>query len=346
MSDTLVNLKSEWLPAANATEIEPGRPKAIRLAGVDVVLWRDSSGEAHAWQDRCPHRGAKLSLGRVDGDVLVCGYHGWNYGVDGKCVRMPSHPSQRPPAAACATVYAACEKYGIVWVCLGAPARELDVFPEYDRPYPHVRTVHLKPQLVQTSALRLMENFLDMAHFPFVHTGTLGEEPRTEVKDYRVQATERGLVATNCLFWQPGALPALKEGAEIEYVYSVRAPMVATLTKLPLKSAGDGSGAMHLLLAIAPVEECQIRAWLVSVFENDPHSTDQQLYDFNMGIFMEDVPMVESQQPKWLPLEGTSELHQRCDQLAVSYRRWLKEIGWSYGTSLGAAATAERMKVA
>jgi len=339
MSDSPVQLHSEWIPAANSTEVEPARPRAIRLAGIDLVLWRDAQGTVHAWHDRCPHRGARLSLGRVEGDVLVCGYHGWNYGGDGKCVRMPSHPSLRPPAAACATTYAACEKYGLVWVCLGTPARELDVFPEYDRPHAHPRRIHLAPQEVQTSAPRLMENFLDMAHFPFVHAGTLGQEPHTEVKDYVVESTARGLVATHCLFWQPSAVPSLKEGVEIEYVYSVRGPMLATLTKLAPKAAPD-VGAMHILLAIAPIDECRIRAWLVTVFENDATSTDAALHDFNFDIFMEDVPMVESQQPRWLPLDGSSELHQRCDQLAVSYRRWLKQIGWEYGTSLGHAARA------
>jgi phenylpropionate dioxygenase-like ring-hydroxylating dioxygenase large terminal subunit len=337
---TELNLQSEWIPATNSSEVATGTLRAIRLAGVDIVLWRDDAGCVHAWHDRCPHRGAKLSLGRVERNILVCGYHGWNYGTDGQCVRMPSHPTQRPPAAACATRYVACDKYGLVWVCLGTPARELDVFPEYDRSYPHVRRIHLAPQEVQTAAPRLVENFLDMAHFPFVHTGSLGQEPHTEVKDYTVQATARGLVATHCLFWQPTAVPSMKEGVEVEYVYSVRGPMLATLTKLPPKAAPD-AGAMHILLAIAPVDECRIRAWLVSVFENDTTSTDAMLHDFNYDIFMEDVPMVESQQPKWLPLDGGAELHQRCDQLAVSYRRWLKQIGWTYGTSLGRAAAVQ-----
>ena len=67
-----------------------------------------------------------------------------------------------------------------------------------------------------------------LAHFSFVQAGTLGQEPHTESKDCRGQATERGLVATNCLFWQPGAVPALKDDDAIVYVHSVRALMVAT----------------------------------------------------------------------------------------------------------------------
>lgn len=338
MSTTDNILHSEWLPVANADEVPRGSLKAVRLAGMNLVLWRGADDAPHAWRDQCPHRGTKLSLGRVERNTLVCGYHGWAFNDSGRCVRMPSHPTLSPPGSACAVEYAVREKYGVIWVCLGVPARELDVFPEYERP--DVRRIHLAPQVVHSSAPRLVENFLDMAHFPFVHAGTLGEEPHTEVRDYTVKSTPEGIVATRCLFWQPSAMPNVSTGSDVEYVYCVRRPLLAVLNKLPNAKNDVSAGAMHILLAISPLDECNVRAWLVTVFENDTTSSDQALYDFNHGIFMQDVPIVESQEPKYLPLEANAELHQRCDRLAVSYRRWLKDGGWVYGTSLGSAAKA------
>lgn len=335
-------LFNDWLPVANCTEVSNGELKAIRLLGQNLVLWRSNDGDAHAWQDRCPHRGSRLSLGHVREDRLVCPYHGWNYDVEGKCVHMPSHPTLQPPKAACVRSYKVQEKYGVIWVCMGEPAHDLDVFPEYDRP--GARHVNLVPYEVNTSGPRLMENFLDMAHFPFVHTDILGQEPHTEVKDYTVKTTADGLEAINCFFWQPAAMPSVGHGgADIEYVYRVKRPLIATLSKVPQASEGPDASALHLMLVISPVEECKIKAWLVTVFENDTVSSDQRLYDFNLEIFLQDVPIVESQEPKWLPLEMKSEVHQRCDQMAVTYRRWLKEHGLKYGTSLGATASEEMM---
>jgi phenylpropionate dioxygenase-like ring-hydroxylating dioxygenase large terminal subunit len=228
--------------------------------------------------------------------------------------------------------------YGIVWACLGEPARELTVFPEFEQP--GVRCINLLAKEVATSAPRLMENFLDMAHFPFVHAPILGEEPHTEVRDYRLEVSGDGIVARDCFFWQPSGLPSQPGGADIEYVYEVRRPIVATLTKLPVGGRSAGSDVLHIMLALSPVDELRTRAWLVSVFENDTRSTDQELYDFNAEIFGQDVPIVESQSPRWLPLAPDAEVSQRADRISIAYRRWLTEAGWRYGTSLGAAAAA------
>jgi hypothetical protein len=118
-----------------------------------------------------------------------------------------------------------------------------------------------------------------MAHFPFVHTGILGDPAHTEVRDYDVAEADGGLEATQCFFWQPAGLPG-QPGAEIEYVYRVKRPLVASLSK----KAGSGQGALHIMIAVSPVSATESRAWLVSAHEDDAVHTDQQLYDFNMEI--------------------------------------------------------------
>jgi phenylpropionate dioxygenase-like ring-hydroxylating dioxygenase large terminal subunit len=92
------------------------------------------------------------------------------------------------------------ERYGLIWVSLGEPNVDVLPFPEFDDQ--RFTTVLCGPYGVGTSALRVVENFLDMAHLPYVHSGILGQEPHTEVPEYNVaRGTEgEGPIATNCLF--------------------------------------------------------------------------------------------------------------------------------------------------
>ena len=325
-NDTL--LFSEWIPVCNSSDVPPERAHACVVAGERLVVWRDGAGDAHVWRDQCPHRGAQLSLGSVTGAIIVCPYHGWAYDIEGQCIHVPSNPALRPSKRVCAKTYVAEEKYGVVWVCLGEPAHVLDFFPQ--DAIAGARRINLAPQTVRASAPRVVQNFLDMAHFPFVHGGILGEREFADVPDYEVRETEDGLEARQCRFWQPAGIPGQK-GAQIDYVYRVRRPLVASLSKM----ASGGQGALHIMLAASPVSATETRAWLVSVHEDETAHTDQELYDFNMEILMQDTPIVESQHPKYLPLDPTAELHQRCDRMSVAYRRWLAAMGFGYGTSLG-----------
>ena len=330
-------LLGEWLPICNSADVPAGESRGFVVAGERLVVWRnapeaddpvvqpDISTDAHVWRDRCPHRGAQLSLGTVTGGLLACPYHGWRYDADGQCIHIPANPSIRPAKRACARTYRVEERYGAVWTCLGEPSLPLDFFPEYDAP--GARRINLAAQTVRSSAPRVVENFLDMAHFPFVHTGILGDASHTEVQDYEVIETEGALEARQCRFWQPAGLPG-QVGVDIEYVYRVKRPLVASLSKV----AQHGSGALHLMLVASPVSETETRAWLVSVFGDESTHSDQELYDFNMRILMQDTPVVESQWPKRLPLDPQAELHQVCDRLSVGYRRYLRERRWGYGT--------------
>jgi phenylpropionate dioxygenase-like ring-hydroxylating dioxygenase large terminal subunit len=321
-------LSREWLPVCNSADIAADQPYGFVVAEEPLVVWRDSAHVVHVWRDYCPHRGARLSLGAVSGDLLACPYHGWRYDIEGARVHVPSNPELGRSTRACARTFVATEKYGVVWVCFGEPAHALDFFPEHD--VAGARVINLAPQDVHASAPRVVENFLDMAHFPFVHTGILGEHAHAEVPDYEVIETPGGIEARQCHVWQPAGMPG-QGGAQVEYVYRVKRPLVASLTKV----AAGGQGALHIMLVASPVSATRTRAWLVSAHEDETAHTDKQLYDFNMEILLQDTPIVESQMPKYLPLEPEAELHQRCDRMSVAYRRWLAGMGFGYGTSLG-----------
>ncbi|MEM6382436.1 MAG: Rieske 2Fe-2S domain-containing protein [Pseudomonadota bacterium] len=87
-----------------------------RVNGIEYVVWRDASGVAHIWDDRCPHRGMKMSLGFVRGDAIACLYHGWEYATDGQCRKIPAHPDLDVPKTIRIGTHPVAERSGKIWL--------------------------------------------------------------------------------------------------------------------------------------------------------------------------------------------------------------------------------------
>jgi phenylpropionate dioxygenase-like ring-hydroxylating dioxygenase large terminal subunit len=113
-----------WIPIALGKDIPEGTTRSAILDGSELVIWRGSDGIAHVWEDRCPHRGMRLSFGFVRENSLNCLYHGWQYGAASQCLRIPAHPDLTVPASIRAKAYGAAETGGMVWVDLD-PASDL-----------------------------------------------------------------------------------------------------------------------------------------------------------------------------------------------------------------------------
>ncbi|MBU2957973.1 Rieske (2Fe-2S) protein [Paracoccus sp. 1_MG-2023] len=109
-------MSSNWTPVALSQDVLPGMAIPAHLQDQDLVVWRSATGRIAAWHDRCPHRGMRLSHGFVRGEFLSCIYHGWRYGEDGQCRKIPAHPELAPPAAIKVPRFAVCESAGVVWV--------------------------------------------------------------------------------------------------------------------------------------------------------------------------------------------------------------------------------------
>lgn len=315
-------LLNDWHVIAYAPDLPEGKPVAARLLDEDIVLWR-VNGRTCAWRDLCVHRGTKLSLGKIEHDTLICPYHGWTYNEEGRCIRFPAHPQQKPPASARATVYHVQEKYNWVWVCPGTPANNIPEFPQWGQPA--FRTVHCGPYTIQASGPRAIENFLDVTHFPFVHQGLLGDPAHAEMADYEVQTTATGVIAKDISVWQPDPDGTGHEGYET-YTYQVFRPLTAYF----VKSSGETHFAM--IFTITPVSERQSVAWMYVAMDYG-NLTDEQVRDFQDEIIKQDIPVVESQRPELLPLDLQAELHMRSDRTAIAYRKWLRELGVSFGTA-------------
>jgi nitrite reductase/ring-hydroxylating ferredoxin subunit len=105
-----------WYPVALSNGLELGRSSGTRLFDRELCIWRDTAGQAHAWEDRCPHRGMRLSFGFVRGDRIACLYHGWQYDGEGRCRLIPAHPDLDVPPTIGVAAYRCAETLGMLWV--------------------------------------------------------------------------------------------------------------------------------------------------------------------------------------------------------------------------------------
>jgi phenylpropionate dioxygenase-like ring-hydroxylating dioxygenase large terminal subunit len=227
----------------------------------------------------------------------------------------------------------ALERYGYVWTSLGDPPPDIFAIPEYAEP--DRRRFNAASVGVHVSAPRAVENFLDMSHFPYVHTGILGEEPHTEVKEYDVETSlERDeILATRCRFFQPKPSTAADHGVEVDYIYRVPHPFCAVLYK---SSVVDEARQDVIGIFVQPMTQERIRAHML-ICVLDDRSDDATIKRFQQTVFGQDKPILENQFPKRLPLDAKAESPIRADKASIAYRRWLARKGVTYGVIPGAA---------
>ena len=128
-------LRNTWYIAAWDRELGSS-PLAVQVLGERIVLYRKLDGSAAALEDACPHRKLPLSLGRIQGDHLECGYHGLTFDCSGACVKVPGMDSIPPGARVRA--YPLFERYGLLWIWMGEPERAdpatIHRIPHWDDP--------------------------------------------------------------------------------------------------------------------------------------------------------------------------------------------------------------------
>ncbi len=236
-------------------------------------------------------------------------------------MRIPAQNSKRAISSkAKAQPYLSCEKYGAIWVCLDSDP----ISPEPFLPIFENQTLglFLSSHPMRAKAPRVIENYLDFSHLPFLHAGFLGDPDMPQVEDYDVEMTENGLVARDLKIWQPNP-DGSGVGGYRSYDYFCYRPLIAAFSKEKVLS----------VLTATPVDEETTVAWLFGMSEFREGLTEEDALKWSELIISQDKPAVESQRPELLPLDLQEELHLACDRLAIAYRRWLKELGLSYGVS-------------
>ena len=131
-----------WIPVGLSASFDPATSTGTHIDGKELVIWRDNSGQAHVWEDRCPHRGMRLSFGFVRGDHIACLYHGWQFDRQGQCQYIPAHPQLDVPKTIHVARYETAENAGLIWTRV--QTENSDLLPPYRPVCLPVRSLYLE----------------------------------------------------------------------------------------------------------------------------------------------------------------------------------------------------------
>jgi phenylpropionate dioxygenase-like ring-hydroxylating dioxygenase large terminal subunit len=279
-----------WTLVALSRDLAPGKPLPLIVAGERIVLFRDGAGAPAALIDRCPHRGAALSLGCVERGEIRCPFHGWRFGYDGRCLDTPWNPDSKRENLFAMSLPAR-EAAGAIWIFTGpGPAPSDPVPPEALLR----RDAHVFAQSVvwEVHWTRVMENMLDSPHVAFVHRKTFGGPAARRLK------ANPGARLEVCFepHEQGGKIAAAIEGEERAAALDYRFPNLMELTL-------DSSGRFFRILAICiPLSQNKTRLMLVTArsFLRSP-LLDWLFIRANRRIAEEDRAIVESSLPPVAP---------------------------------------------
>ena len=194
MSDSeQIFLMNCWYVAAWDHELIDGNKLARTILEKPVVIYRGESGRYVALDDRCCHRGAPLSMGRIEGDCIRCMYHGMKFDENGSCVQIPGQ--DRIPKTMKVRCYPVEERNHLVWIWMGDPAlADPNLIVDYE-PLGDPAWRGLPAYLhYDANWLLIVDNLSDFAHLAFVHTNSLGgsEEYAYETKAIEIERLDNG----------------------------------------------------------------------------------------------------------------------------------------------------------
>jgi nitrite reductase/ring-hydroxylating ferredoxin subunit len=207
------NVTARWFPVARSEEVISRHVVQTQLLGQEFAVWRDDAGSVNAWENRCPHRGVRLSIGFNTGTELRCQYHGWRYATgSGQCTFIPAHPGQKPSSAIRANVYRSIEHHGFVWVHVG-PQTHAAALPTLGP----LQGTTLRSMFVEASTSTVAETLLRdasmVAHDAFILTTTAGSKgPDVTAQDAAVTFLLQPMTESQTVIH--GLLHAQSSGAE------------------------------------------------------------------------------------------------------------------------------------
>ncbi len=297
--------------------------------GTPYVLYRDESGDIRCFVDQCPHRRAPLSLGACEGAILRCAYHGWAFNDEGACVEIPSMGAARafPPKARLSAPFGVATAHGMVFI---APLEPLTALPTLAADSdPVFMRGDLEPITTRGNAGLLADNFLDMAHFAFVHTGTFGAGEATEVGPYEVVRDGFGFEAVYEHEFANREDPGVAEGIRplvqrrrLTYRYTAPYHLELALDFL------DAGGTNVIGFFLVPVDDETVTIYS-SLWRNDLEGSVDRMAEaiaFEVAVVEEDLRLQSQFHALELPLDLTSEVHVKADKTTIELRRILLDL--------------------
>jgi phenylpropionate dioxygenase-like ring-hydroxylating dioxygenase large terminal subunit len=314
-------MKEAWYPVGRSSALPPGGLLSFELFGEPLVCFRDSRGQPVCLQDRCPHRSTPLSQGRVVGGRLECRYHGWQFGAAGRCERIPVltiGKSPPPRANACGRICQ--ERRGMIWVWAGALDRPPGEFPEYlfetlDSPG---MAHYIFDQAMDIPHNAMVENFLDPAHIPFTHHGTMSVRSAAQPIRFELLPDPHAALAARAHYqYQPAMVSIAKFYSPCVVTLDMRRSMGRGMRAYQMHFCVPSSrDRMHIFTCFAS----NVLGWVLRVRWALP------LFRWAAGrVLAQDLGMLRGQQHN--VARGAAELHQPTisDSLTVRYRKWLKD---------------------
>lgn len=306
-------LRNYWY--VGAFDHEVGRTLLPRtILNEKIVFWRTEEGEPVAFENRCCHRRAPLSHGKLIGDTLECGYHGLTFDVSGKCIRVPSQ--SRIPERARVRRFPVAERCRFVWIWMGDPAlADEGLIPEHLYSYnddPHWAMVggllHVK-----ANYQLLIDNLMDLTHETFLHMKTIGTVHVAETPLAKVERDDTGVTVTRWMLDRPpppiydrcGGFSERGEKVDRWQIIRFEPPEHACLD-VGVATAGSGAPAgdrskgitMRALNALTPETESSTHYFWT--FPRDYKLDDAEITALLAkgfhNTFMEDVVILEAQQ--------------------------------------------------
>jgi phenylpropionate dioxygenase-like ring-hydroxylating dioxygenase large terminal subunit len=320
LTNTSPVLRSAWHAVALSEDLLE-EPIQVWVVGEPWALVR-LDGEVVAFRDQCPHRLAPMSSGHVvqeaDGTArLACGYHGWRYDRTGRCDLIPAlgkseNISKRAALSPAAEV---TEAYGLIWLAPSPAITGLPAFPEWD--VPGMDQARSRVLRTPVGAAQLVDNFLDAAHFPFVHGSSFGvtDDPELEGGDVR----RDGDIVTASFE------TSYRDHGEITKHTVTKTVGVSTSVSLRLDLPHATIG---ILLACLPETATSTRVFKL-ICRDDLAGDRGLIEDFVKDedqILAEDLTILERYTSNGLPLDLKAELHTRSDALSIAWRRLMIDI--------------------
>ncbi|MEM8615146.1 MAG: aromatic ring-hydroxylating dioxygenase subunit alpha [Cyanobacteria bacterium P01_H01_bin.105] len=308
-----------WYPVIPLQHLSEG-PQAFELLGESLVLWLDDRGKPAAIANRCCHRTAKLSLGKVSQGRICCPYHGWEFEASGACVRVPQlQPECAIPSTYRVDAYRCTDRYGYVWVCLEEPLIDIPEIGEAGDSNYRLLQEFYEPW--QCAGLRVMENELDLAHPTFVHTETFGSEQHPTPDELEITETDWGIH----VYGKLGVVnPELQQHnlnmAESETVRTLEMDWFMPFT-IKLKITYP-NGLEHIVVnTMTPISDSRSQMVQFCVRNDTEAETPaQDVIAFDRAVTLEDKRILESTDYD-VPLNPSGEEHMFTDRPGIMIRK-------------------------
>jgi phenylpropionate dioxygenase-like ring-hydroxylating dioxygenase large terminal subunit len=321
-----------WYAVIAVEDLRSG-PKPFKLLGENLVLFLDQEGNPSALEDRCLHRTAKLSKGWCKHGTLTCGYHGWEFGSDGKLLSIPQQEEGQPLPDLKVKSFHCQARYGWVWVCLDEPLTPIFDIPEDKNP--SFRRIKQFYEVWNTSSLRLMENSFDNSHFSFVHRATFGDMAQPKPEKYLIEETDYGFYAETLITTR-----------NPPHGWRISGTDTPTTTRhmrnhwfLPFCRRLDieyPTGLRHIIYNCAtPLDDGRIQVvqWLYRNDSEEDCST-KELIDWDTAIIAEDRDILESTDPDAIvDMSRKIEAHMPSDRPGMIMRKRLLALMEAHGES-------------